>query len=61
MVYLFDIIFQSGEFYGDTGFSWTEIIPEISGNLVGGFIGAGNTIWLYRAFSQKLNPCKSEF
>ncbi|WP_028666475.1 hypothetical protein [Runella zeae] len=47
MIFLFDIIFQSGEFYSETGFSWTEIIPDVVGNLIGGFIGAGSAIWLY--------------
>ncbi|GAB4007112.1 hypothetical protein GCM10028808_10360 [Spirosoma migulaei] len=42
-----DIVFQFGEFIGEDGSFWTDLIVGLVGSIVGGFIGTGGAIWLY--------------
>ncbi|MDF7818337.1 hypothetical protein P1X15_12050 [Runella sp. MFBS21] len=43
MIFLFDIIFQSGEFSGDDNSFWTDLLVGI----LGAGVGAYTTIWVY--------------
>lgn len=43
---LFDIVFQSGEFYGESS-NTLEFIFQVISESIGAFIGAGAAIWLF--------------
>ena len=53
MIFLFDIIFQSGEFYDNWVFSLTDIIPEVAGGIIGGLIGVWSAVLIFNRTIKK--------